>query len=54
MRRFLDEHGLQQPDVVEYLDGSIALRWHEQKPEVVIDEIPEGEPSPVDEPSRPD
>jgi hypothetical protein len=40
MREILGEAGLPEPDQVEYGEGEIALRWYEQKLEVVIDEIP--------------
>ena len=41
MREILAEAGLPEPDEVEYRDGEIALRWYEQKLEVVVDGIPD-------------
>jgi hypothetical protein len=40
MREILEQAGLPEPDEVEYDDGEIALRWYEQKLEVVVDGIP--------------
>jgi hypothetical protein len=37
MRELLEREGLEQPDEVEYLEASIALRWHERKLVVEID-----------------
>ena len=37
MRDLLEREGLEQPDEVEYLEASIALRWNERKLVVEID-----------------
>jgi len=48
MREFLDEHGLPQPDFVEYGFTCIRLFYNSSKTVVVVDiDAPEGaEPSP--------
>ena len=37
VRDWLDEHGLPQPDEVEYPEASVVFLWHETKLAVVID-----------------
>jgi hypothetical protein len=43
-RAMLDDHGLPQPDLVEYGDTCVRLLWKEEKLVMVvdIDEPPEG------------
>lgn len=36
-RAMLDDHGLPQPDEVQYGEGCIRLLWHEEKMAVVVD-----------------
>ena len=40
MREILEQAGLPPPDEVQYRDGEIALRWYEERLEVVVDGIP--------------
>ena len=43
-RAMLDDHGLPQPDEVQYGETCIRLLWHEEKTVVVVDiDEPPGE-----------